>query len=325
MNNGVQWQLQRINTPELHAVAKVESSLVKGARKYFDSQGFTEVIVPHLTKATGACENVDTLFAVDFFGEQAYLTQTGQLYLESLVPAMGKVYCIGPSFRAEEEADARHLCEFPLLELEFPGDLNQLMAHIEGTIVSMVKEALAERRQELELAGADASRLEQVAAPFKKVRYSDAVKIVGLEFGADLKSAHEAQLAHEFGDKPLFITHYPREIKFFNMRTNSADATLVNSTDLILPFGGEAVGSAEREWDYTILREKLSNSPMLKQLEKRGGSIKDFDWYLDNMRKHGSVPHAGCGIGLNRVTQFVLGKQDIRHCTAFPLNCETLL
>lgn len=325
MKKGVQQQLQRLNSPELPAIVKIEASLVRGARKYFDAEGFTEVLVPHLTKATGACENVDTLFAVDFFGEQAYLTQTGQLYLESLVPALGKVYCIGPSFRAEPEADARHLCEFPLLEIEFPGDLNQLMKYIEGTIVSMVGETLANRRPELELLGVDVARLEGLSAPFKKVRYSDAVKIVGLEFGADLKAAHEAFLAHYFGDKPLFITHYPRAIKFFNMRTNSADAALVNSTDLILPFGGEAVGSAEREWEYTVLHEKLSTSSMLKQLEKRGGSIRDFEWYLEHMREHGSVPHAGCGIGLNRVTQFVLGKQDIRQCTAFPLNCETLL
>ncbi|MGC8851008.1 MAG: amino acid--tRNA ligase-related protein [Candidatus Micrarchaeia archaeon] len=325
MSEGVKRQLARLGTKDIAAVARVEGALVKGARKYFDENGFTEVFVPHLTRATGSCENIDTLFEVDYFGERAFLCQTGQLYLESLIPVLSRVYAVGPSFRAEEAVDGRHLCEFPLLEIEFSGDFDELMAHIEGTICSMVATAVKEQQQALEFLGANVKELKSLNAPFKKLPYRDAVDILGLPFGADLKSSHEAALVKEFGGKPLFVTHYPREIKFFNMRTNESDAAVVNSADLLLPFGGEAVGSAEREWEAAVLYEKLSNSAMLKQLERRGGSIKDFEWYVQHLRDKGSVPHAGCGIGLNRVTQFVLGKADIRDCTAFPLNRETLL
>lgn len=142
-------------------------------------------------------------------------------------------------------------------------------------------------------------------------------------WGDDLKSFHEQILVKMYGNKPLFITHYPKAIKFFNMKTNSKNPQMVNSTDLILPHSGEAVGAAEREYEYKALYERLKESSMLKQLVERGGSISDFQWYLDFYKRH-NVPHAGCGIGLNRVTQFVLGTDDIRATTVFPLNKESL-
>ncbi len=315
------------STPELQAVARIEASLLRGARKYFDGNDFVEIVVPHVTKATGACENVATMFTVDHFGDNAYLAQTGQLYLEVLTPFLKKVWCIGPSFRAEPSVDERHLTEFTLIELEFDGDLRQLMSHIEGVIISMVQECLATRSKDLESLGVDTDKID-VAPPFKKVTYTDAVEQLrgfGVKWGDDLKSVHEKALVEMFGNKPLFITHYPKAIKFFNMKQNSYEPAVVNSTDLILPFSGEAVGAAEREYKYEPLLKRLEESTMLRQLIENGGSIHDFDWYLEFYRLHGGTPHAGCGIGLNRVTQYVLGSNDIRASTVFPQNKQTLI
>ena len=307
---------------KLAEIAKVESALLLGARKYFQTHGFTEVVVPHLTRATGACENVDTLFAVDYFGQTAYLSQTGQLFLESLIPAIEKVWCVGPSFRAESEADNRHLTEFPLVELEFAGDFEQLLAQIEGVICSMTAEAATALPEE------KAAKLNAIRRPFNRITYTRAVEMLAdmeVKWGDDLKSRHEQTLMERTGGQPLFITHYPGAIKFFNMRTNPGDPRIVNSADLILPHSGEAVGSAEREFECEPLKKRLENSQMLKRLIERGGSIRDFDWYFDHLRTNGSVLHAGCGIGLNRVTQFVLGSADIRDCTVFPMNSQRLL
>lgn len=314
------------STVELQAIAKIEASLLKGARKYFDKNGFVEVVVPHLTKATGACENIDTMFSLSYFGEQSYLSQTGQLYLETLTPFLKKVWCVGPSFRAEPTVDGRHLTEFTLIELEFNGNLAQLMRHIENVVFSMIREVLRERREELMLFKVEEEKLLAGKPPFNKITYSEAVEDLaayGVKWGDDLKSHHEQFLVKIHGDKPLFITHYPKAIKFFNMKTNSKNPQIVNSTDLIFPHSGEAVGAAEREYEYEPLCERLAESNMLRQLVQRGGSIADFQWYLDFYKKY-NMPHAGCGIGLNRVTQFALGTDDIRATTVFPLNRESL-
>lgn len=317
-----------LKTPEIRAVARVEAALLKGARKYFEYNNFHEVIVPSITKATGSCENIDTLFETSFFGRTGYLRQTGQLYLESLIPTLGNVYCIGPSFRAEPDVDNRHLTEFTLVEMEFPGDFDMLLGHIENIIHSMIRNVLSKCKKDLEFLGVDLKRLEEVRPPFKKVTYTEAVEMLsedGVAWGDDLKSHHEKKLVEHFGGKPLFLTHFPIEIKFFNMKRNPENPKIVNSADLLLPFSGEAVGAAEREYEYEKVLERLKNSYMLKQLENRGGSIEDFKWYLDFLKEHGNVPHSGCGIGLNRVTQFVLGIDDIRASTVFPQNRESLL
>jgi asparaginyl-tRNA synthetase len=318
---------QLFATREMQAVAKIEASLLRGARKYFEDNDFTEIIVPHITRATGACENISTMFTVDHFEEKAYLAQTGQLYLEVLTPFLKKVWCVGPSFRAEPSVDERHLTEFTLIELEFEGNLAELMQHIENILQSMIQEVIKTRKEELELLEIDKRRLD-VLPPFKKITYTDAVKELsrfGVKWGDDLKSLHEKILVENHGNKPLFITHYPKAIKFFNMKTNEENPEIVNSTDLLLPYGGEAVGAAEREYEYKKLLERLECSTMLKQLIEKGGSIHDFDWYLEFYKGFGGTPHAGCGIGLNRVTQYVLGSSDIRTTTVFPLNRESIL
>jgi asparaginyl-tRNA synthetase len=312
---------------EMHAVAMIESSLLKGARRYFEENGFAEVVVPHLTKATGACENIATMFDVDFFGQKGYLSQTAQLYLEVLTPFLGKVWCIGPSFRAEPSADERHLAEFTLVELEFAGNFEELLAHIEGTICSMVNCVLSERNEELKLLKIDTERLRKLKRPFGRVTYTKAVESLaefGVRWGDDLKSHHERALVNMNDNQPLFVTHFPKVIKFFNMRENDDNPAIVNSADLLLPMSGEAVGAAERENRYEKLHQRLIDSSMFRQLVEKGGSIEDFRWYLDFYKEHGSL-HSGCGIGLNRVTQFVLGTDDIRATTAFPLNKESLL
>ncbi|MGB9671774.1 MAG: amino acid--tRNA ligase-related protein [Candidatus Bathyarchaeales archaeon] len=181
-------------TPEMYAVVKIESSLLKGARKYFEENNFTEVIVPHITKATGACENIATMFELDYFGRKAYLSQTGQLYLEVLTPLLGKVWCTIQSFRAEPLADERHLAEFTLVELEFAGNFEELLKHIEGVICSMINCTLSERERELQLLKVDVERLKKIRRPFQRITYTEAVGLLaeyGVQWGDDLKSHHE--------------------------------------------------------------------------------------------------------------------------------------
>jgi len=306
------------DVPAYRAVLYVEGLLLKGARYYFDEMDFKEIVIPHLTKATGACENIDTLFKVDYFGERSYLSQTAQLYLETLIPWLNKVWCIGPSFRAEPKVDNRHLTEFPLIELEFAGTFGELLEHIEGVILFMINSVL----NKMTSRWLNRNRLRSIEAPFKRISYTEATRTFGVPFGKDLNSEQEQILAN---GKPIFITHFPKEMKFFNMIENLTNPNIVDSADLILPFGGEAVGAASREYRPDKLKERLEESNMLKQLKKHGGDIDDFKWYLDMYKKYPVVPHAGCGIGLNRVTQFIFGVDDIRMCTAYPLNKESIL
>jgi len=308
-------------SPAFRAMVYVEGLLLQGARKYFDDMEFKEIVVPHITRATGACENIDTLFAVDYFGQMGYLSQTAQLYLESLIPWMNKVWCISPSFRAEPRVDNRHLTEFTLIELEFAGTFEELLEHVEGVIVSMITSVL----KKMTSRWLDRNRLGHIIAPFQRIPYAEVIQELGKEFGHDITREEEQKLVEKHGDAPLFITHFPKTMKFFNMIENEENSELVNSADLILPFGGEAVGAASREYRADLLLKRLEESQMFKQLTDRGGSIKDFDWYIDVYRKYQTAPHAGCGIGLNRVTQFVFGVDDIRMCTAYPLNRDTLI
>ncbi len=309
------------DSPAFRAMVYVEGLLLKGAREYFDSMEFKEIVVPHVTRATGACENIDTLFSVDYFGKKGYLSQTAQLYLESLIPWMNKVWCIGPSFRAETRVDERHLTEFSLVELEFAGTFEELLEHIEGVVVSMISSVL----KKMTSRWLDRNRLRQVESPFERITYTEAIEMLGRDFGHDISREEEQALVEKFGNQPLFITHYPKSMKFFNMIENEENPELVDSADLILPFGGEAVGAASREYRADRLYKRLSESQMLKQLVAKGGSIEDFDWYIDVYKRYDTAPHAGCGIGLNRVTQFVLQVKDIRMCTAYPLNRETII
>lgn len=313
-------------------IARIESALSRGADDYFREQGFVRIpTVPHIVGITGACENIDTLFKVNYFGHKGYLTQTGQLMLEMQIPELQKVCCEIHSFRAEPEADKRHLTEFPLIEFEFAYEgqgLPQLLDHIEGTVKTMMITALKEY-DTLKLLGANPARIKtMIEEPFARIEYRNAITLLQakgyeVEFGDDLKQDHEQSVVEALG-KPAFITKYPEYIKFFNMRRDREDTEVVQSADLILPISGEAVGSAVREENTELLYEKLLHSSMYKFHTARGGSMEDFKWYLDAVKKN-PAPHAGCGIGLTRVTQSVLGRTDIRTSTTYPMNCQTKL
>ncbi|MBU0461352.1 MAG: hypothetical protein KJ574_02070, partial [Nanoarchaeota archaeon] len=281
----------------------------------------------------------------DYFGSPAYLSQTGQLYLEAFVPFLDKVCCIGPSFRAEPSVDDRHLTEFSLLEIELQCDLPQLREEIEKIMVAITEEAVGRAGPELDYLGVDANSLrEQVKTPFATMTYDDAIKLLypefGVKWGDDLKSRHEHYLVQHVGNRPLFVTHFPQQIKFFNMRVNRDDERIVNSMDLLLPYGGEAVGSAEREEDHGRLEKRLASSYMLDQIIRRKAAkgewsglteremkeeaVELFRWYIDFVREH-PVMHAGCGIGGTRVMQFLLEANDIRAATTYPLNRELIM
>ncbi|MEM2948502.1 MAG: amino acid--tRNA ligase-related protein [Candidatus Anstonellales archaeon] len=316
-----------INSEEMACIDRINSSLYTGAVEYFIKNGFCWVEVPTLTKITGACENVNTLYTVDHFGVEAYLAQTGQLYLEAKIPSHKKVWTVITSSRAEQEVDGRHLNQFTLLEFEHIGDFESLLFHIEELVKNMIRNALKNNEEDFNSLGVDAGYVFEYTKKFNRITYTEAIEILKPDFninwGDDLKSKHELFLVDALGGRPLFITHYPKEIKFFNMRVNEEDDRIVNSADLIMPFSGESVGSAERENNYERLVERLLNSPMYRILKERGKSIDDFADYL-NLIKKDPILHSGCGIGFNRISQSVLQVNDIRIVTNYPLNRENI-
>ncbi|MEM4335690.1 MAG: amino acid--tRNA ligase-related protein [Candidatus Anstonellales archaeon] len=316
-----------INSEEMACIDRINSSLYTGAVGYFIKNGFCWVEVPTLTKITGACENVNTLYAVDHFGVEAYLAQTGQLYLEAKIPSHKKVWTVITSSRAEQEVDGRHLNQFTLLEFEHVGDFESLLFHIEELVKNMIRNALKNNEEDFNSLGIDAGYVFEYTKKFNRITYTEAIEILKPDFninwGDDLKSKHELFLVDALGGRPLFITHYPKEIKFFNMRVNEEDDRIVNSADLIMPFSGESVGSAERENNYERLVERLLNSPMYRILKERGKSIDDFADYLNLIKKE-PILHSGCGIGFNRISQSVLRVNDIRIVTNYPLNRENI-
>ncbi len=317
-----------LNTKTAEAIDNVNDALLWGGMTSLRNAGFRWVEVPTLTKITGACENVDTLYAVEHFGRTAYLAQTGQLYLESKIPRHEKVWTVITSSRAEREADARHLNQFQLLEFEHQGGFEALLQNIEKTVGAMFRSALENAQEELVYLGRDVRELEGYLEGFNRITYSQGVEMLHgtplqVAWGADLKSAQEAYLVQQTGSKPLFITHYPKAIKFFNMRQNDENPLIANSADLILPYSGESGGSAERENNYARLVQRLQTSPMFAMLQKRGVQFDEFGDYLQ-LIKENPVLHSGCGIGFGRVSQSTLGFPDIRMVTGYPLNAETL-
>lgn len=334
-----------LTSEELAAVVRIESAMYDGFRNYCRKENFREITVPHLTNSTGACENFSTLFSVEYFGRTAYLSQTGQLYLEAFIPKFKRVYCISPSFRKESEVDSRHLVEFPLLEIEAAEwDLKELTRNIEKVFDSMILSVLGDCKDELKFLGVEEEWLLNMRPPYKSITYEKAIQSLesfNLKWGDDLKSLHEHELVKKNDNKPVFITHYPQEIKFFNMRLNRESHRVVNSADLLLPYGGEAVGAAEREENREMLEKRLRASKMLELMcqsmrqenngyEKmteenlREEAVKRFLWYLNLIDANG-IKHAGCGIGFNRVTQSILKCPDIRAATSYPLNREILM
>ncbi len=329
---------------------RTEAEAFRAARQYLDERGFIEVFPPRIVRASGACENIDTLFEVRVDGNhrwfepdgslaRSYLAQTGQLYLEAYVPALKKTYCVGPSFRAEPAVDQRHLTEFTMLEIEFAGGFEELLGHIQGLIARVAHEVAA-RAPELGLPETRARALAACPIVFPRVTYDEAVedlKEMGedIDWGEDISGRREQMLVARYGDRPLFITHYPDPMydfgrpieveKFFNMLPDPERPGRVQSSDLILPVAGESVGSAARVHEADALVSRLRRSKMFARLQARGGSLDDFRWYVDQVRRHGAVPHAGCGFGMARILQWIHGVKDIREAVTFPQNKALLI
>ena len=295
-----------------HAILKIRSEIIKACRDYFDNNGFTLIDAPIFTPAS--CEGTSTLFETDYFDEKAYLTQSGQLYMEAAAMAMGKVYCFGPTFRAEKSKTRRHLTEFWMIEPEVAYmDLAGDMDLAESFICYVVGRVLEEKRAELEFLERDLRPLEQVQGPFPRLSYTDAHKMLidagcdhtwGDDFGAD----DETILANAH-DRPVIVHRYPAECKAFYMKGDPQDEKLALCMDVLAPEGyGEIIGGGQREDDLEVLRRKLAEHDL---------DEAPFQWYLD-IRRYGSVPHAGFGLGIERTVAWICGLPHVRETIPFP-------
>lgn len=294
-----------------HAILRIRHSIIKAIRDFFDGRGFTLVDTPIFTPA--ACEGTSTLFETDYFDTKAFLTQSGQLYAEAGALALGKVYCFGPTFRAEKSKTRRHLTEFWMVEPEVAfNELKENMELAEDFIEYIVQTVLKTRAEELKTLGRDTTKLENVKAPFPKIHYDEAVKILesaGLkfEYGNDFGSPDETTISEKF-DRPVIVHHYPSAIKAFYMKRDPHEPDKALAMDVLAPEGyGEIIGGSQREDDYDTLvaRIKEHNLP-----------IEAFDWYLD-LRKYGSVPHSGFGLGIERTVAWICGLQHVRETIPF--------
>ena len=301
-----------LRSSKQHAILKIRHEIIKAARQYFDDLGFTLIDAPIFTPS--ACEGTTNLFETDYFDTKAYLTQSGQLYMEAAAMAFGKVYCFGPTFRAEKSKTRRHLTEFWMIEPEVAFcDLNRDMELAEGMLEFIVGKVLENRRQELEILERDISKLENIKAPFPRITYDQAVKILkdaNADFvdGDDFGGADETIIANNF-DKPVMITHYPANIKAFYMKRDPEQPDRALCVDVLAPEGyGEIIGGGQREDDYDILLSRIKEHELPQEA---------FEWYLD-VRRYGSVPHAGFGLGIERTVAWICGRSHVRETIPFP-------
>ncbi len=301
-----------IRSSKQWAILRIRAEVVKAVEDYLWEKGFLRFDAPIFTPS--ACEGTTTLFEVDYFGEPAYLSQSGQLYCEATAAAFGKVYCFGPAFRAEKSKTRRHLTEFWQVEPEIAyAHLDDSIELASGMIEYLIKRVLTNRKRELEVLERDISLLEQVKTPFPRIRYEEAVKKVNelgesMELGEDFGAPQETVLGKSFGS-PVVVTHFPREIKAFYMRKESGNEKVTLSFDILAPEGyGEIVGGGEREFEEDKLK---------KEIKERKLPEDAFKWYID-LRKYGSVPHAGFGLGIERTVAWLCGIEHIRQTIPFP-------
>jgi asparaginyl-tRNA synthetase len=296
-----------------HAIARIRHTVVKAARDFLDDQGYTLVDTPIFTPA--ACEGTTTLFGVPYFDEgTAYLTQSGQLYSEATVAAHGKVYCFGPTFRAEKSKTRRHLTEFWMVEPEIAfAHLEDAVALAEGLVCRVVERVLEGRKDELATLERDTSKLENVKAPFPRVHYDDAIKLIQAKgsataWGSDFGGTDETVIA-EAHERPVVVHRFPSAIKAFYMAPDPERPELSLSADILAPEGyGEIVGGGERLADLDLL---------LRRIEEHDLPEEAFRWYLD-LRRYGAFPHAGFGMGIERVVTWIAGIEHLRETIAFP-------
>jgi asparaginyl-tRNA synthetase len=300
------------------AILRVRAEIIKAARDFFDERGFTLTDPPIITPA--ACEGTSTLFPVDYFDEEAFLTQSGQLYVEATAMALGKVYSFGPTFRAEKSKTRRHLTEFWMVEPEVAyAELDDVMELAEGLISFIVKRCLEKRRGDLQTIGRDISKLEKIEAPFPRISYDDAVKNLQeghakgalenkFEWGGDLGSPDETYLSAQF-DKPVMVHRYPAKVKAFYMEPDPQRPDLALCVDVLAPEGyGEIIGGSQRMASYELLLQRIHEHKLPEEA---------FKWYLD-LRKFGSVPHGGFGMGIERAVAWICGLEHVRETIPFP-------
>src|SRR5689334_10489238 len=308
-----------IRSKKQNALLKVRHTVIKAVRDFFDGNGFILADTPIFTPA--ACEGTTTLFEVDYFGdEKAYLTQSGQLYNEATAAAFGKSYAFGPTFRAEKSKTRRHLTEFWMVEPEVAyASYEDMMQLGEDMILAVVERVLSDRQEELKTLERDTTVLEAISAPFPRLHYDDAVKMLqeghakgelenNFEWGGDFGSPDETYLSNQFG-KPVFVHHFPAAIKGFYFEVDKDDPKYALGIDLLAPEGyGEIIGGGERAASLEYLE---------KQIEAHNLPKEAFDWYLD-LRRFGSVPHSGFGMGIERCTAWMCGIEHVRETIPFP-------
>jgi asparaginyl-tRNA synthetase len=296
-----------------HAAIRVRHTIIKAVRDFFDERGFTLVDAPILT--SNACEGTSTLFETDYHGDKAYLTQSGQLYMEAAAAAFGKVYCFGPTFRAEKSKTRRHLAEFWMVEPEVAFmDLEGDMRLAENFIAYIVARALEARREELKVLERDTAPLERVTPPFPRITYAQAIAILregghpGAKVGDDFGADEETVIGAGF-DRPVIVHRYPAELKAFYFKRDPNDESLTLNMDVLAPEGyGEVIGGGQREDDLAKLEASIARHNLPRAA---------FDWYLD-VRRYGSVPHAGFGLGIERTVAWICGLPHVRETIPFP-------
>ncbi len=300
------------------SILRVRAEIIRATRDFFDSNGFTLTDPPILTPA--ACEGTSTLFPVDYFEEQAYLTQSGQLYIEATAMALGKVYSFGPTFRAEKSKTRRHLTEFWMVEPEVAyGTLDDMMELAEGLLTFLVKRCLERRRVDLQTIGRDLAKLEIIDAPFPRISYGEAVEKLQeghsqgvlenkFEWGGDLGSPDETYLSSLY-DRPVMVHRYPASVKAFYMEPDPQRPELALCVDVLAPEGyGEIIGGSQRTASHDLLLQRIHEHKLPEEA---------FKWYLD-LRKYGSVPHSGFGMGIERAVAWICGLEHVRETIPFP-------
>lgn len=308
-----------LRSPRQQAIMRIRARIVKAIRDWLDNNGFMLMDTPMLTPS--ACEGTTTLFETDYFGVPAYLTQSGQLYNEANAMAFGKVYCFGPTFRAEKSKTRRHLTEFWMVEPEWAyGTLDDYMKVGEEFVSYIVQTILRERAAELKMLERDTRQLETVTPPFPKISYTEAVEILkkngfpDFQWGDDFGAPHETVISEQF-DKPVFVHRYPTEIKAFYMAPDPNDPKVVLGADLLAPEGyGEIIGGGERSADLAYLE---------KQIEQHKLPREAYEWYLD-LRRYGSVPHCGFGLGVERTVAWICKLDHVRETIPFPRMLEKI-
>jgi len=307
-----------LRSPRQHAILKIRHEIIKSIRDYFNNNNFLLVDAPIFTPA--ACEGTTNLFETEYFDEKAYLTQSGQLYMEAAAMAFGKVYCFGPTFRAEKSKTRRHLTEFWMVEPEVAyNDLNDNMDLAEDFVEYVVQQVVKNRRAELEILERDISKLENIKKPFPRITYDEAIELLnknGKEapWGDDFGGDEETVISEQF-DRPVMIHRYPAEVKAFYMKQDPENSKLALCVDMIAPEGyGEIIGGGQREDDMDVLLEKIREHKLPEEA---------FEWYLD-LRRYGTVPHAGFGLGIERTVSWICGLHHVRETIPFPRMMERI-